>query len=791
MKTFQYAMRFLLRARSYTLINLLRLAFSLACCIVLLRYIHREYTVDVHCVDRNEVYAVRVDMEGNSYWGAYSVYQDSILIAPELIDVTCRFTPLDNDYLISDGHRYPCAALATDSTFFRLFSFRTVQGEQDLNDPSSVILTEGYAYRLFGKENPIGKTIRYSNGKDFVVKGVIAKPENKAWLNFDLLLPDTPSNHWERMPLELYRFVAGADMDQINRIGSYPRRVNPHWPDDTRMYTFSLVPLKECYWSGLKTTEEGHIYVWGDRAQLRIFISLCVLLLLTGILNFINLYLIFMLKRTHEYGIRRVFGAGKFRMFSHIFVENLLLSAFAVLLAWGLIELTRIPVEHFFGFSFPYTAFDWQLSLALLFLLPLVASLYPYFRFTRIQPSVSIRSVSTGNRSVRARMFLLFLQYTVTFLLVVIAIYFNRQLDLMLHTDPGYRTENILVASLVHESKDYSSYRDKESIEARRNRVRQIDAMVGECPDIDCWMVDYSCLAPSDYGTNFIGKDGRKAFLHIWYASPVFFRLYDLHVVEGSLPSLTGDEGNEDYYVVNRAGLKALGYDSCQGAYVIAESDQQRGSNPKLHPIVAVIDDYYDGHISTGVRPMIFQVMKRSSGDIYSISFRPGRLPAVLDYLKKVEREAYGMEEFEYILFSDKVKQMYAADRQLAVLYSAFAFMAIVVSCLGLFGISLFDIRQRYREIAIRKVHGARLSDLYRLLLRKYLLILGGAFLISIPLSGYVIHLYTLDMVVKASLNAGIFLLALLVVGLISIGTLLWQVRKATRISPADVMRSE
>lgn len=121
MKTFQYAMRFLLRARSYTLINLLGLAFSLACCIVLLRYIHREYTVDVHCVDRNEVYAVRVDMEGNSYWGAYSVYQDSILIAPELIDVTCRFTPLDNDYLISDGHRYSCAALATDSTFSACF----------------------------------------------------------------------------------------------------------------------------------------------------------------------------------------------------------------------------------------------------------------------------------------------------------------------------------------------------------------------------------------------------------------------------------------------------------------------------------------------------------------------------------------------------------------------------------------------------------------------------------------------------------------------------------------------
>ena len=352
MNTLRYALRFLLRIRTYTLINLLGLAFSLACCIILLRYIHRELTVDTHCVDREKVYAVQVNVSGGVYWGSYAAYRnDSVLIAPELIETKCSFVPLENDFLVSDGHRYRCDALATDSTFFQLFSYPLIQGEKNLTDPSSVVLPQSYAREVFGSDNPVGKTITYSNGQECVVKGVIGLPVNKTWLNFDLLLANTSSNMWKKMPLNLYRFVPGADMSKLNQVGKHPRRLNPHYPEDTRAYTFRFVPLKECYFSKLEIRDKASIYVWGNWGQLQIFMGICALLLVTGLLNFINLYMIFMLKRTHEYGIRRVFGAGRGAVFAQIFAENFLLSALAVLLAWVCIELTRVPVSHFFGFD--------------------------------------------------------------------------------------------------------------------------------------------------------------------------------------------------------------------------------------------------------------------------------------------------------------------------------------------------------------------------------------------------------------------------------------------------------
>ena len=793
MNTLRYALRFLLRARTYTLINLLGLAFSLACCIILLRYIHRELTVDTHCVDREKVYAVQVSVSGGAYWGSYAAYRnDSVLIALELIETKCSFVPLENDFLVSDGHRYRCDALATDSTFFQLFSYPLIQGEKNLTDPSSVVLTQSYAREVFGSDNPVGKTITYSNGQEYVVKGVIGLPVNKTWLNFDMLLANSSSNSWEKMPLDLYRFVPGADMNKLNQVGKHPRRLNPHYPSDTRVYTFRFVPLKECYFSKLEIRDKASIYVWGDWGQLQIFMGICALLLVTGLLNFINLYMIFMLKRTHEYGIRRVFGAGRGAVFAQIFAENFLLSALAVLLAWVCIELTRVPVSRFFGFDFSYTAFDGYLSLALLIFLPLVASLYPYFRFTRILPSVGIRLVSTAGQSVRARMGLLLLQYVLTLILVVLAFYFNRQLDTLLHTDPGYRTENILVAHLAHESKDYSSYQNPEDIQARVQRVKQLGAKMKACPDIEYWVADQSALTSSDFGMKFIGNNGRTAFLYMWYANPSFFRLYELRFVEGTLPSMEEEEDwDREYYVVNRAALKELGYDSCQGATLMYEDDKMRAQNPEAHPIVAVIDDYYDGHISAGVHPMVFVVRRGSSGDLYTLSYRPGRLAAVMDYLKKVEREIYGTEEFEYTLFSDQVKQMYAADRRMAMLYTAFAFIAIVVSCLGLFGISLFDIRQRYREIAIRKVNGAMLKDLYVLLLRRYVGMLLLAAVVAVPLAWLAIHYYTADLVVKAPVTVGLFLAAFLIVAVISVATLLWQVNKASRINPSEVMKNE
>ena len=203
-----------------------------------------------------------------------------------------------------------------------LLSADTGRKEPDRSFFSStdpIVCTGGFSVRTTLSE----RQFTYSNGQEYVVKGVIGSPVNKTWLNFDLLLANTSSNRWEKMPLDLYRFVPGADMNKLNQVGKHPRSLNPHYPSDTRVYTFRFVPLKECYFSKLEIREQSPIYVWGDWGQLQIFMGICALLLVTGLLNFINLYMIFMLKRTHEYGIRRVFGAGRGAVFAQIFGREL------------------------------------------------------------------------------------------------------------------------------------------------------------------------------------------------------------------------------------------------------------------------------------------------------------------------------------------------------------------------------------------------------------------------------------------------------------------------------------
>ena len=175
----------------------------------------------------------------------------------------------------------------------------------------------------------------------------------------------------------------------------------------------------------------------------------------------------------------------------------------------------------------------------------------------------------------------------------------------------------------------------------------------------------------------------------------------------------------------------------------------------------------------------------------YYMSFQDGKKEELIAYLRNAIKEVYGLDDFEYSLLEDDVKALYKEDRKIAGIYNIFALIGIVVSCLGLFGVSLFDIRQRYREIAIRKVNGAGIKDLYRLLFRKYLITLGISFVIAAPLAYYLLYQYTADFVVKASIGFAIFALALLLVTIISCGTLSWQIRKAANINPGIIMKRE
>lgn len=792
MKTLNYAVRFLLRAKSYTLINLVGLSFSLACSIILLRYIHRELTVDIHCIDRNQVYAVQTMFDGNRVLSvAEKGKRDSTYIDNNGIITRSRVVLLENDYVNYQSNRISAHALVADSAYFELFPYHVLQGSISLEEPASVLLMDYFAKKLFGKENPIGKILKFSNGKEIRVTGLLKEPVNKRMLNFDIVLSSKLSSQWERMPLDLIRFTSEAEVIKANKMGSYPRFINQDSRSgDSRKYTFSLVSVNDMYWDQALINKSGpDMLVSGNRSQLFILGGICLLILLAGVLNFINLYLVLMVKRGRVYSLRKVFGADAKALFKQIYIENFLLITASMIIAGLIIEVTNIPVSRMFGSQLMYTTFDWILSFSILLFLPLLVSIYAFIRCQRSLLAISIQKVGTDSYSTRSRMTLLFLQYMITFLLVVLALYFNKQLNFMLNTDPGFRMESVIQANMVYESRDFSVY-DMETIKQRQERVSEIDQLIKSCPDIQCWTTGHLSILGPHYLANFQNVKGETVTLSQSYVTPDFFKIFNLKFVDGKLPELVADSRNR-VAVVNRSALKALGYKDCAGATLVDERMKRNLPDFPAQSIVAVIDDYYDGHISEGVCPMVFMVGSQLDGDLYQIYCHSGREQAVIDYLKGIQKKVYGTEDFNYSFLKNDVAELYKNDRKIASVYALFACVAIMIVCLGLFGISLFDIQQRYHEIAIRKVNGATLKDLYLLFGRKYLTALGVAFTIIIPLSWYLINEYTKDFVVKAPIGVGIFLIALMIVSVISLGTLLGQISKVARINPAEVIKNE
>lgn len=788
MKTLKHAIRYLFRSKTYTTINLIGLSFSLACCLLLVHYIHRELTVDTHCVDRENIYAVKMNMQGNSYLGEIKDKQ-SVGIDVSSIKNSTRILPSQNDFIINGEHRFVTRTLGIDSLFFKFFDYKLLQGTTDMDIPESVWLMKDFADKVFGKENPVGKVIGYSNGKELVVKGILNQPENKTSINFDILVPISFVGG-NMTPMEFYSFTEGTDVSKLNMEGNKQHKLYPS-DVDSREFTFEFIPVKDVYLDQSLKRELTDMIYGGNRFYLMITTGVCLLLFVTGLLNFVNIYLITLLKRGKEYGLKRVFGASGRNVFLQIWTENFLLMALSLVIAWLFMEIMIIPLGDMLDITYEYKMFDFLSALAILIVVPILTSIYPYWKYSNTSPVLSIRSVSLSISSVRMRKVFLSVQYVLTFLLLSMSFYFNNQLEVMLNTEPGFRTKDVIIANLVYESKDFQSY-TPEYMQQRMQRVSAIDAKLSSCPDIEQWEASYIDILNGDYESNFFNGEGQKFTLNMRLASPRFFDLYDIRFQECASGDKLSFDGAFCVAVLNRAAMDLLGYDNIQGAVITEETPMMsRGRQNATFPVVAVVEDYYGGHLSLGKKPTVFFVMENISGDFYQIACVPGKVKNVLSYLEKVEKDVYGSGDFSYTMLEDDVAKLYANDRRIANIYTVFAIVAIVVSCLGLFGISLFDMRQHYKEIAIRKINGAGFKEINLMFLRKYLMLLIISFIVSIPLSLMLIFSYTDNFVVKAPVGIDIFLFAFVIVTVISLGTLYWQVHKAASINPAETIKTE
>ena len=538
----------------------------------------------------------------------------------------------------------------------------------------------------------------------------------------------------------------------------------------------------------------------GNQSPLTILTIVAALLLLVGVFNYINLHTVVMLKRAREFGIKKVYGAGSRQVFVQLYLENFCLGVIALFFIWLFIEATRGAVDLWF--HIPVVAdirFDLTVSALLLFGMPLITTLFPFFRYNYAAPATSLRSISIGGHSTVSRMAFLLVQYIITISLMVTAIYFSCQLHAMLNCELGYKSKDVIRCTLMHRPVSYKLSEEESQIrkEKKKQNIASIQRKMDESPLFTHWAYGEPPISSSGLiSISFTSSVNRKQEdVTVMYVDRNYLDLFDFKLKEGRLWEDGKDQFGQYKLIMNEAARKTFGFKDIHsgtlqpGSRLWWNYDTEPGDNP-AYEVVGLLENFKTEHLSRPDSPFAFVYNQSTSNDVLA-SIAPGKRKEAIAFLKELYHEINGEGEFNYSFVEDTVADLYKEDQRTARIYITFSIIAICISCLGLFGLSLYDIRQRYREIALRKVNGAAPRDIYKTLLRKYLYILGIAFVIASGISYIVIEKYMESYSFRVPLSPWIFLVAGIITAIISLCTLWGQIHRAVKIDPAKIMKNE
>jgi len=806
MKLIKQAFRTLSKFKLYFTINSLGLVLSLTCGMILLRYIHQELTVDHYIKELDRVYlTVREYQNQPPQLSSISNPNNDpnyVNIVDASIESHSTFVLLSNIKFSVNELHYGLNVVAADTMFLDILSYRAKVGDIKLRGPKDAIITDQLAKQLFGNEDPLGRNIVYdATGDILTITGVIEEPATKTSINFDILL-SADFTKWSRTDVSLIKLFPNVDVKEHNR--KYDKFVSLTQYSNLPS-RLQLFPLKDLYTDHtiFVAPYKNGIIQQGNSKNIIVLSSVLVLLLVIGFFNYSNIYTVLTLNRAREFGVKKVFGANGKYVFGQIWIENLLLTLVAMLVVWMVIELTGGLMESLFSIPIKSNPlFDVCISCFVLFVFPILVSLHPTIKYNYAPPIVSLRSVNIAGKSVVSRIVFLSLQYIITFFILVLSLFFMKQLNYMLNMDLGYRTSGILSFNVIsEESMENMRTLGREEFDRKREWAESMAKVFQQkmegSPLIERWTQGEFLHTLSPYMA--IKKEGGE-FQNVAYGRLTgdYMDLFGFQLLEGRLWDSGQDEWAQYKMIINETtqklfNIKDITSETLQPERRLWWSYGMEGmdKNP-AYEIVGVIKDFKSNHLSKENVPIIIVYENGPSpDDPVIVAFDQKKEKEVIKFLKDTYNELIGDGNFTYTLLEDEIAALYKEDKRVSIIYITFAIVAILISCLGLFGLSLFDIRQRYREIALRKINGASVKDIVSLLLKKYTYILGLSFLLAVPLSYFVIIKYLEGFAHKAPVSWWLFAAAGILVGAISYLTLYFQIKKAVKINPAIVLKSE
>jgi ABC-type antimicrobial peptide transport system permease subunit len=783
---FTVALRNLLRYRGYSILNLTGLGVGLAASILILLWVKDEISFDRFHSSARQLYRITVNTSGVKVALTPSRLAEALKTeVPQIADVTqIGYTTR----LFTAGERTfeEKKVYFADSSFLEMFDFPLVKGDlrTALSQPDGLLLTEETANKYFGEEEPVGKIIQMDNEHSFTVRGVLKDIPANSHLQFDMLLPMaflTQTSEYQNTigwdsytTIYTYVQLSSDVLDNPLAIKEISNHINEIYTRQKMEMKaeFILQPLLDIH------LKSGNLLVdvagQGDMQYVRIFSLVALFILVVASINFMNLATARAVRRAKEVGMRKVLGAHSRQLIGQFLGESLIISMLSFLIAL-LLVLCTLPAFNSLAGKHLELAFETDLVvgvLAIVVLTGLVAGSYPALYLSGFQPIQSLKGTfKAGAKSIGFRNGLVVVQFGVTIVLVVATSVVYRQLQFIKHQNLGFDRENVLYVPMKRDMfPKYQSLRS--ALEA--SSVLENFTVTSELP---------TNMSSATYDVEWEGKNmNEQTIFPLMSIDEYFIDVMDMKLLTGRsfTREFTADTSN---YVINEKALKVMGLDPFVAIGKSLSVNGRRGT------IIGVVRDFHFKPLQQMIEPLVMQL--NTFGGFVMVRTRPSNTQATVHELELIFGKQAPAYSFEYGFLDQDFEALYNTENRISAISGVFAGLAIFIACLGLFGLSAFMAEQRIKEIGVRKVVGATVSNIVLLLSKSFVQPILMAMALATPLAWYLVTQWLENYAYHVHVNAWTFILAGIIALLLALLTTSFQTIKAALANPVKSLRNE
>lgn len=784
-----------MRTKLYSSINLLGLAIGLAACIFISLWVNDELSYDSFNTNARRIFRIEQKYFGDEISGQFPTtggpYASTLVEEYPEIENSVRFWKREHTVQAQQKVLHQQVLFAVDNSIFKVFDYSLEKGDENtaLIEPKTVVLTKELAQKYFGTDEVIGKSITFIRGgelEDFKITGILKAVPVNSHVQFEMLCSISTYfgleffDRWDSNFLYTYVLLAEgvsiADLEtkfvsfmEKYRRPFFEKYLEPNAPIDEIVQ----LKLKKVTDIHLNPTVERETGPQGNKTAVYIFSTIAILILVVACINFINLSTARANKRAKEVGLRKTIGANSNQLFHQFLLEAITISLIALIIAATLVLAFLPPFNQLSGKEFSigliFSVNNLLVLLGITILTGLISGLYPAFYLTSLQPVEVFKGTTFKNsRKSAFRKYLVIIQFIVSIALIISTIVISEQMKYVRDKFLGFDKENVITIPIKNRTMFDKIEKFRNSL-LEHSKIRNLSV---------------SSNIPGDIifnDTEFIFDETGKPYVFINMTTGFeFIDTYKMKIVAGRNFSRDFGADINGAAIFNEAAVKKTGL----------TPEEIIGKKLDGNVIVGVVEDFHFKSLHRQIEPIVL-FLNPDRIRVISVRILPGNVSETLNFINKQFELSYAGLQFDYNFLDNNINMLYKNDEKMGNIILIFSGLSIFVACLGLFGLAAYMAEERTKEIGVRKVLGASISEIIIMLSRDLLKLVLIANLFTWPIAWYFMNKWLQNFAFRIDIGWWIFLLAggsALIIALLTVSS---QAIKAALVNPIDSLRYE